>query len=75
MNPRTSAAEKAMLRGEPDGELGHYYWPSEFPIALCGHLSAHAGLAAAQARVLGPICEDCARHAHHCDRARVNPHA
>lgn len=54
--------ELAQRAADPN-RVAHYYWPSEFPMGLCGHLSPFTTLAEAMRVLPGPICEMCARHA------------
>lgn len=73
---KTLTKEKARLGSEHEaGDPGHYYWPSEFPIAFCGHVNLkHATLGAATKAMLGPICEHCALKAADQPRERPIPH-
>ena len=54
-------AEAAWLDAEiMGGAKRHYYWPSEFPVALCGHLSRFSTWTdARQAGAGRPLCAEC----------------
>lgn len=73
---KTQTEEKARLGSENEaGEVGHYYWPSEFPVAFCGTINhKHATLSEAIRAQLGPVCPSCAKMASGRPRTRPNPH-
>lgn len=49
----------------------HYYWPTEFPIALCGHISPLSSLP--KGDVAGRACPECVAIRLKRGRERYNP--
>lgn len=57
---RALQREAEKLDAEIMGRVRHYFWPSEFPLALCGAMSRCAVLAEARRVGVGnPICVEC----------------
>lgn len=52
----------------------HYYWPSEFPVAVCGALSTLDRLPPPGTVQVGEVCAECER-LHALGNQRRNPHA
>jgi hypothetical protein len=50
----------------------HYYWPSEFPIALCGAISTVDRIR--DEAPSGPVCEKCLAIKARVGTQRQNPH-
>ena len=52
-------------------QFGHYYWPTEFPIALCGHISSLSSLP--KGDIAGRVCPNCVEIRLKYGRKRYNP--
>jgi hypothetical protein len=71
--PEAKSLPNATAAASTDIPVLHYYWPSEFPIAICGAISTLDRLPDKSGS--GAVCRDCATIYHKIPGTRANPHA
>lgn len=69
--PATGESWDAVASGQP---VLHYYWPSEFPVALCGAISTLPTLPGPGELKRGVICGACKAIRDNTPSDRANPH-